>query len=112
MLTGGTDAIDANTTDGVADVQGADGAVVVSGVAGNTNANLDDPTTLAGVIQGSFGKLTLAAGGGYSYHANANTSGTDVFNYTITDGDGDTSPATLTISVTTASRRSARRARR
>ena len=42
VLTGGTDAIDSNTTDGVADVQGADGAVVVGGAAGNTNADLDN----------------------------------------------------------------------
>ena len=42
VLTGGTDAIDSNTTDGVADVQGADGAVVVGGAAGITNADLDN----------------------------------------------------------------------
>ena len=42
VLTGGTDAIDSNTTDGVADVQGADGAVVVGVAAGITNADLDN----------------------------------------------------------------------
>ena len=101
VLTGGTDAIDPNTTDGVADVQGADGAVVVSGVAGNTNANLDNPATLVAPIQGAFGKLTLAAGGGYSYTRDAGTAGgvSDVFTYTIKDGDGDLSHTTLTISI-------------
>ena len=101
VLTGGTDALDTNTTDGVADVQGADGAVVVSGVAGNTNANLDNPATLAAPIQGAFGKLTLAAGGSYSYTRDPGTAGgvNDVFTYTIKDGDGDLSHTTLTISI-------------
>ena len=101
VLTGGTDAIDTNTTDGVADVQGADGAVVVGGVAGNTNANLDNPATLAAPIQGAFGKLTLAAGGSYSYTRDPGTAGgvNDVFTYTIKDGDGDLSHTTLTISI-------------
>src|SRR5207344_3222740 len=101
VLTGGTDALDSNTTDGVADVQGADGAVVVSGVAGNINANLDDPATLAAPIQGAFGKLTLAAGGSYSYTRDPGTAGgvNDVFTYTVKDGDGDLSHTTLTISV-------------
>jgi VCBS repeat-containing protein len=101
VLTGGTDAIDPNTTDGVADVQGADGAVVVSGVAGNINANLDNPATLAAPIQGAFGKLTLAADGSYSYTRDAGTAGgaNDVFTYTIKDGDGDLSHTTLTISI-------------
>ena len=68
---------------------------------GRTNANLDDPTTLAGVIQGSFGELTLAADGGYSYTRDAGTAGgvNDVFTYTLTDGDGDLSPTTLTIAI-------------
>ena len=42
VLSGGTDAIDTNTTDGVADVKGADGAVVSGVAAGNTNANLEN----------------------------------------------------------------------
>ena len=101
VLTGGTDAIDANTTDGVADVQGADGAVVVGGAAGNTNADLDNPATLAAPIQGAFGKLTLAADGSYSYTRDPGTAGgvNDVFTYTIKDGDGDLSHTTLTISI-------------
>ena len=101
VLTGGTDAIDSNTTDGVADVQGADGAVVVGGVAGTINADLDDPATLTAPIQGAFGKLTLAAGGSYSYTRDPGTPGgvSDVFTYTIKDGDGDLSHTTLTISI-------------
>ena len=101
VLTGGTDALDSNTTDGVADVQGADGAVVVGGAAGTTNADLDNPATLAAVIQGAFGKLTLAADGSYSYTRDPGTAGgaSDVFTYTVKDGDGDLSHTTLTISV-------------
>ena len=101
VLTGGTDALDGNTTDGVADVQGADGAVVVGVAAGDTNADLDNPATLAAPIQGAFGKLTLAADGSYSYTRDAGTAGgaNDVFTYTIKDGDGDLSHTTLTISI-------------
>ena len=75
---------------------------MVSGVAaGNTNANLDNPATLATPIQGAFGKLTLAADGSYSYTRDAGTAGgaNDVFTYTIKDGDGDLSHTTLTISI-------------
>jgi VCBS repeat-containing protein len=84
---------DANTTDGVADVQGADGAVV----------------STTGAFQGTYGTLTLDASGAYSYAlANGNaavqflTPGqtlTDSFSYTIRDADGDTSTATLTITI-------------
>uniref|UniRef100_UPI001AED150B Ig-like domain-containing protein n=1 Tax=Mesorhizobium caraganae TaxID=483206 RepID=UPI001AED150B len=42
VLVGGTDAVDANTTDGVTDTQGADGAAVVGVAAGDTNAALDN----------------------------------------------------------------------
>ena len=95
---GGWDDLD--TSDGV-DVLGADGAVVWGVAAGNTNANLDNPATLATAIQGAFGKLTLAADGSYSYTRDAGTAGgaNDVFTYTIKDGDGDLSHTTLTISI-------------
>ena len=88
-------------TDGVADVLGADGAVVSGVAAGTTNANLDNPATLATPIQGAFGKLTLAADGSYSYTRDPGTAGgaNDVFTYTIKDGDGDLSHTTLTISI-------------
>ena len=101
VLTGGTDALDSNTTDGVADVPGADGALVSGGIAGDTNADLDNAATLTTAIQGAFGKLTLAADGSYSYTRDAGTTGgvSDVFTYTIKDGDGDMSHTTLTISV-------------
>ncbi|MES0180933.1 VCBS domain-containing protein, partial [Mesorhizobium sp. M0025] len=101
VLVGGTDAADANTTDGVADTKGADGAAVVGVAAGNTNAAVDDAATLGTQIQGAYGKLTLAADGTYSYVRDAGTPGgvNDVFTYTIKDGDGDTSHTTLTISI-------------
>ena len=69
--------------------------------AGTTNADLDNAATLDTPIQGSFGKLTLAADGSYSYTRDAGTAGgvNDVFTYTVKDGDGDLSHTTLTISV-------------
>ena len=89
----GSGGSDANGTDGVADVQGADGAAV----------------TTTGTFQGTYGTLTLTASGAYSYTlANANPAVqflvpgqtlTDSFSYTITDADGDTSSATLTITI-------------
>ncbi|WP_313805025.1 Ig-like domain-containing protein [Sphingobium sp.] len=92
VLTGGGGG-DANTTDGVADVQGADGAVV----------------STTGTFQGTYGTLTLTASGAYGYTlANGNAAVqflvpgqtlTDSFSYTITDADGDTSTATLTITI-------------
>ncbi|MDX8463067.1 Ig-like domain-containing protein, partial [Mesorhizobium humile] len=101
VLLGGTDAGDTNTTDGVADVQGADGAKVVGVAKGTTNADLDDTSTLDVQVQGAYGKLTLHADGSYTYVRDANTPGgvNDVFTYTIKDGDGDTSHTTLTISI-------------
>ncbi|AMK22831.1 MULTISPECIES: Ig-like domain-containing protein [unclassified Sphingobium] len=89
----GSGGSDANATDGVADIQGADGAVV----------------STTGTFQGTYGTLTLTASGGYSYTlANGNAAVqflvpgqtlTDSFSYTITDADGDTSTATLTITI-------------
>ncbi|MDF0543046.1 DUF5801 repeats-in-toxin domain-containing protein [Sphingobium sp. H39-3-25] len=94
---------DANVTDGVADIQGADGArvtgIAFGGVAG----------TLGTALQGSYGTLILNADGSYSYALNNDSSRvqglngteapTEVFTYTITDGDGDSATATLTITV-------------
>ncbi|WP_292471160.1 VCBS domain-containing protein, partial [Mesorhizobium sp.] len=99
VLVGGTDGADANTTDGVADTKGADGATVVGVAAGDTNA--DSSGSLGVQVQGTYGKLTLAADGTYSYVRDAGTPGgvNDVFTYTIKDGDGDTSHTTLTISI-------------
>ena len=93
---------DANATDGVADIQGADGAVVVGVAAGDTNANLDNPSTLGTEIQGLYGKLTiLNADGDYTYTRNDGSRGnvSDVFTYTIKDGDGDLAHTTLTITI-------------
>ncbi|TIU22361.1 MAG: hypothetical protein E5W38_33180, partial [Mesorhizobium sp.] len=88
VLVGGTDGADANTTDGVADTKGADGATVVGVAAGDTNA--DSSGSLGVQVQGTYGKLTLAADGTYTYVRDAGTPGgvNDVFTYTIKDGDG------------------------
>jgi large repetitive protein len=89
----GTGGSDANSSDGVADVQGADGVTSIT----------------TGTFQGAYGTLVLSAGGGYRYElANGNpavqflTPGqtlTDSFSYTITDADGSASSATLTITI-------------
>ncbi|RYD44483.1 MAG: tandem-95 repeat protein [Sphingomonadales bacterium] len=88
---------DANGTDGVADVQGADGATITAVTGG----------TVGEPLAGSYGSLTLNADGSYSYALNneaqavqglaAGETLTETFTYTITDGDGDTSSTTLTI---------------
>ena len=90
---------DENATDGVADVQGADGATVTA-VAGGT---VGQP------LAGAYGSLTLNSDGSYSYALNnaaqpvqglaAGETLTETFTYTITDGDGDTSTTTLTITI-------------
>ncbi|KGB52625.1 Cadherin domain protein [Sphingopyxis sp. LC81] len=88
---------DANATDGVADVQGADGATVTAVTGG----------TVGTALAGAYGTLTLNADGSYTYALNnaaqpvqglsAGQTLTESFTYTITDGDGDTSTTTLTI---------------
>ncbi|MDT7530621.1 VCBS domain-containing protein [Sphingopyxis sp. SE2] len=92
---------------GSADTAGADGATV-TGVAAGTSA-----TAVAGnvgaAVGGSYGSLTLNAGGGYTYALNNGNAAvqalgvgetlTETFTYTITDGDGDTSTTTLTITI-------------
>lgn len=101
---GGTDA---NATDGVADVSGADGATV-TGVA--FGASTDDVVGDVGTgVAGNYGSLTIDANGDYAYtldNANPLVQGldqtetlTEVFTYTITDGDGDTSTTTVTITI-------------
>ncbi|MGX5845364.1 Ig-like domain-containing protein, partial [Mesorhizobium sp. ArgA1] len=100
----GGNVIDGSGSDGNAagaDTKGADGATVVGVQAGNTNAAVDNAATLGVEIQGTYGKLTLAADGTYSYVRDAGSPGgvNDVFTYTIKDGDGDTSHTTLTISI-------------
>ena len=93
---------DANLTDGVADVQGADGATVTAVPRGEAG-------TVGGDTAGAHGTLVLAAGGSYTYTLNnadplvqalaAGQTLQDVFSYTITDGDGDVSTTTLTITI-------------
>ncbi|MFZ2090616.1 MAG: VCBS domain-containing protein, partial [Pseudolabrys sp.] len=101
VILGGTDAGDANTTDGNADTQGADGAVVSGVAVGNTGVNLDSAATVGNGIHGSYGTLKVNADGSYTYVRDAGSSGgvNDVFTYTIKDGDGDLSHTTLTISI-------------
>ncbi|WP_421872897.1 beta strand repeat-containing protein [Nitratireductor rhodophyticola] len=98
----GSGGSDANATDGVADIQGADGATVTSIVAitaGGSATNVGTNT----VVNSQYGTLTISSDGSYSYQSTpgAVAGGTvqDVFTYTITDADGDPSTTTLTINV-------------
>ncbi|MFN5825100.1 MAG: VCBS domain-containing protein, partial [Sphingomonadales bacterium] len=94
---------DANASDGAADVQGADGAIVTD-VAFGGNAGV-----LGGATAGSYGTLTLNSDGSYRYVLDAehpdivaldsNDSLTETFEYQITDADGDPAIATLTIAI-------------
>ncbi|MFN2101284.1 beta strand repeat-containing protein, partial [Altererythrobacter sp. MF3-039] len=93
---------DANATDGVADVTGADGATVTGVAAGAVAGPVSG--NLGGVgIAGDHGTLILNADGSYTYESDPNSvtapGDTDVFTYTIMDGDGDTSTTTLTINI-------------
>lgn len=97
---GGTDA---NTTDGVFDVQGADGATVTGIKFGDTVG------TVGSALAGAYGTLTLNSNGSYTYtlsndsplvqRLSANDHPTETFTYEITDGDGDKRTTTLTITV-------------
>ncbi|HET7709930.1 MAG TPA: VCBS domain-containing protein, partial [Sphingomicrobium sp.] len=103
ILNGGTDAVDANTTDGAADVRGADGAGITA-FSGTGGAG-----TFGTPLAGTYGSLVLNSSGGYVYtlnNQNAAVQGLDTgetlietYNYTITDGDGDTSTTTLRITI-------------
>ena len=99
----GSGGSDANATDGVADVQGADGANVSAVAFGAT------PGTVGTGLAGAYGTLTLNANGSYSYALN-NANPTvqalspgqtliEVFTYTLLDSDGDSDTATLTITI-------------
>ena len=99
----GSGGTDGNLTDGAKDTQGADGAVV-SAVSFGANVG-----TVGTPLAGTYGSLTLLAGGGYVYtlnNANPLVQGldktqtlTETFAYTLRDGDGDTSPSTLKITI-------------
>ncbi|MFS6825745.1 VCBS domain-containing protein, partial [Cyanobium sp. ATX-6F1] len=94
---------DSNSTDGVADTQGADTATVTAVTFGQSTG------TVGSELAGLYGTLTLKADGSYSYELNnansvvqglnANQSLTEVFSYVITDADKDTSPSQLTITI-------------
>ena len=87
----------AGTTSGTADVQGADGGLVVVGVAAG-NAGIPINGGVGAAIAGALGTLTLNVDGSYSYVHTAG-GGADTFTYTIRDADGSLSTATLTIAV-------------
>ncbi|MEI6830738.1 MAG: DUF5801 repeats-in-toxin domain-containing protein, partial [Synechococcaceae cyanobacterium ELA445] len=102
---------DSNSTDGVADTRGADGAFISSASSNNVPANSDNTPDVSNNFQvaGQYGSLVLNTNGSYSYTLNnsldavqtLNTgqSLTDTFSYTLKDGDGDTSTTTLTITI-------------
>lgn len=94
---------DANASDGEADIQGADGALVTAvsfvGITG----------VLGGATAGTYGTLTLSSDGNYRYALDATHPDilaldsddilTETFEYEITDADGDPAIATLTITI-------------
>ena len=92
---------DLNTTDGVADVKGTDGAKIteIAGAGGESSA-LDNNHNIT--IGGQYGTLVINENGDYTYTRSdgAPLTASDVFTYTLTDGDGDFSTASLTISIT------------
>ena len=93
---------DANVTDGVADLVGADAPAAITAAASvNVPANADTDPSANFVIAGQFGVLTLNANGTYSYLRTDGSPGNkvDVFSYTLTDADGDSVTATLTINI-------------
>ncbi|WP_081570420.1 beta strand repeat-containing protein [Sphingobium herbicidovorans] len=99
----GTGGNDANGTDGMADIQGADGASVTAisfgGVAGVVGQE----------IKGAYGTLLIQDDGRYVYtldNGNGVVQGldstetlTEIFTYVITDGDNDSAQASLTITI-------------
>ncbi|MFZ4525670.1 MAG: beta strand repeat-containing protein [Chlorobium sp.] len=99
------------TGSATADTLGTDTPTTVVGiVVGTTNADLQSAGTVSADIVGTYGKLNVAADGGYIYtldnsdtETNALAAGVnanDVFTYTIKDADGDVSHATVTVTVT------------
>ncbi|HCP53499.1 MAG TPA: hypothetical protein DIU04_01875, partial [Pseudomonas sp.] len=104
---GGTDP---DTSDGVADMTGADSVAagaVVSGVIAGTGT--PDAANLDSALAGAYGSLTLNADGSYTYTPDYNdpvvaalTGGqslTDTFTYQITDSDGSSAVTTLTLNI-------------
>ena len=109
VFLGGTDGGDANTTDGVADTIGADGAAVggaVTGARTGTEAGggaLTSVPALGATILGTYGDLLINPNGSYTYTLKTASIPVGVtsetFTYQITDGDGDTDLAQLVISL-------------
>jgi VCBS repeat-containing protein len=99
----GSGGSDANTTDGVADTKGADGATVTAVGFGGAAGSVGGDTA------GAYGSLLLNADGSYTYTLDnfnpavqgldSNDTLTEIFTYTITDGDGDARETTLTITI-------------
>ncbi|WP_037217963.1 DUF5801 repeats-in-toxin domain-containing protein, partial [Rhizobium sp. IBUN] len=107
------DTLTVDATNGVLhnDIPGADGFASGGGVVGvelGETDGVEDADTVGTIVQGTYGKLTLNAGGSYSYEADAEAAkdlvkgekATETFTYTIKDGDGDLSHTTLTFTVT------------
>jgi large repetitive protein len=99
----GANVADANTTDGVADVKGADGPAAGGAIVAVTGGTIGTP------IVGTYGSLTLNANGSYTYtldNDNAAVQALDVgetlaqsYTYTVRDADGDMATATLTVTI-------------
>ncbi len=83
------------------DSAGADGGLVVVGLASNGNpVSIDTDATGGFDVTGSNGTLHVDANGAYTYTRFANPAGSsDIFTYTVKDGDGDQKTATLTIGI-------------
>ena len=110
VVTGLDASAEPNTTDGVADPLGADGAATagpVSGVVFGTGAPVAG--NVGAAVAGDHGTLVLAADGSYSYTPDyadplvaglgPNDSLTEVFTYEVTDADGDSATTTLSITI-------------
>ncbi|TXS88888.1 tandem-95 repeat protein, partial [Parahaliea maris] len=93
---GGTDI---NTTDGVADIAGADGFAVPTVVGVSTSDEAVEDGSGLGGLNSTKGTLVLNADGSYTYTANEDAEGVDVFYYSIQDSDGDVSTTSLTINI-------------
>lgn len=99
----GTGGSDANLTDGSADVEGADGALVTA-ISFDGNAGI-----LGGTTNGAYGTLILNSDGSYRYvldvenpdivALDSDDSLTETFEYQISDADGDPATASLTITI-------------